>query len=380
MLVYITGTEYKNAIDNAIYDLQLDTDLLIGEPLISNNVNLLQVVKVSLCKNKEIDNLVIDLSVCNDSEDNIKKAIKQIRYFNSQCNVIIIATQYSIGDQILSDFVDMGVYGIITEEDLLEATLKEYVLNPVAYKEASIYKIEDDSKKKKLDLKSKAKKTLIKSKRNKTKVLIKPLKGKINIALAGTQNRVGVTHTSILLAYNLVKKGYRVALVELNNHNDFKELTKCYDYKCYENEISPIYRIENIDFYNNVTTEVFWKIQALDYDYIISDCGNYSELNFAEFNRADIKIFRFGSAPWEQKYLSELMKSGIDVLKNYKYCTIADSETQKDIKDEFDSLKLDVNFLKFNPDPFILDETILKLVNGYISEEKQGFLNKVLLW
>ena len=78
MLVYITGTENQKRIENAIYEIQMEYTLSIGEPIKSNNINLLQEVKSTLCKNKDITTLIIDLSVITNDDDEILKAIKII--------------------------------------------------------------------------------------------------------------------------------------------------------------------------------------------------------------------------------------------------------------------------------------------------------------
>ena len=58
MLIYITGTENQKRIENAIYEIQMEHTLSIGEPIKSNNINLLQEVKSTLCKNKDITTLI----------------------------------------------------------------------------------------------------------------------------------------------------------------------------------------------------------------------------------------------------------------------------------------------------------------------------------
>ena len=92
MLVYITGVEHQKKIENAIYEIQMENTLSIGEPIRSNNINLLQEVKGSLCKNKEITTLLIDLSVITNDDDEIIKAIKTLRFYNNECRFIIVAT------------------------------------------------------------------------------------------------------------------------------------------------------------------------------------------------------------------------------------------------------------------------------------------------
>ena len=216
MLVYITGTENQKKIENAIYEIQMEHTLSIGEPIKSNNINLLQEVKSTLCKNKDITTLIIDLSVITNDDDEIVKAIQTLRFYNNECRFIIVATERNIGDTLLSELVNLGVYNIVIDEDDMISKITHYTLNEATYKEASVFQVKEieEAPTKKRKIKTKGEKLSKQANTSKSKVILKPLKQKIVISLIGTQKRIGVTHTSITLAYSLMKKGYKVAVVE----------------------------------------------------------------------------------------------------------------------------------------------------------------------
>jgi anti-anti-sigma regulatory factor len=373
MLVYITGTENQKRIENAIYEIQMEYTLSIGEPIKSNSINLLQEVKSTLCKNKDITTLLIDLSVITNDDDDIIKAIKTLRFYNNNCRFIIVATEREIGDTLLSELVNMGIYNIVTDEDDMISKITHYTLNEATYKEASIFQIkeidEEPTPKKKFGKsKTKGEKLTKKFTESKSKFIVKPLKQKILISIIGSQSRIGVTHTSISLAFSLMKKGYRVAVVELNNNDDFKHLENCYENNVYSNDITKFIKIYQIDFYPNVELDTFNRIQGLNYDYIIIDNGDIENCNIAEHNRADVKLVCFGSKAWEQHLLAEIFELGEDITQNYRFITICDEKIKDEIIEELKPNK--VYFPKHNPEPFTEDEILIESIEGYLYEEE----------
>lgn len=371
MLVYITGTENQKRIENAIYEIQMENTLSIGEPIKSNSINLLQEVKSTLCKNKDITTLLIDLSVVINDDDEIVKAIKTLRFYNNDCKFIIVATEREIGDELLSELVNMGIYNIVIDEDDMISKITYYTLNEATYKEASVFQIKkndeaQNTKKKKS--KTKGEKLSKKSNVGQSKVILKPLKQKIIISIIGSQKRIGVTHTSITLAFSLMKKGYKVAVIELNNNDDFKYFANCYEHNIYSNEQLKFTKIYQIDFYGKVDNDSFNKIQGLNYDYIIIDNGDIENCNISEHNRADVKLVCFGAKAWEQQNLGVIFDLGEDVTNNYRFITICDEKIKNEIVDELSPNK--VYFPKYNPEPFTEDELLLKSLEGYLYEEE----------
>lgn len=376
MLVYITGTENKRIIENAIYETQMENTLSIGEPIIFNSVNLLQEVKGTLCRSKDIKTLLIDLSVISNDDEETIKAIETLRFYNNDCRFIIVATERMIGDPLLSELVNMGIYNIVIDEDEMLSKITYYTTKDATFKEASVYKSTEDIDEKNNN-KIKAKNTKLSKQMATKKVILKPLKQKVIISVIGSQNRIGVTHTCISLAYTLIRKGYRVAVVELNDNNDFETLVNCYDNNVYSNEISKFIKINQIDFYANVDIATFTKIQGLNYDYIIIDNGDIMNCDIAEHNRADVKLVCFGAKAWEQKYLGLVFEQGEEVIANYRFITLADEKLKEEIVEEMKPSK--VYFPKYNPEPFSEDNVLLNCLDGYLYEEEKPKRKRKLL-
>lgn len=381
MIIYISGIENSKKIENAIYELQMDHNIFVGEPIKNNSVDLLREVKSSLCKNKEISTIIIDLSVIINSDEEIIQAIKTLRFYNDQCKFIIIGLERSIGDTLLNNIVNMGIYNIITNEDELISKISEYSIQEASYKEASIYQIQEEEENKeniakKFRAKTKVEKIKDTAKKENKKVILKPLKGKILVSIIGTQQRIGVTHTAINLAYNLMKAGYRVAVVELNGQDDFKYLAQCYDNTKQVINACNCLKISKIDFFCNTTKNQFALIQGLNYDYIIIDNGNISNCDLAEHNRCDVKLVRFGSLAWEQHYLADFMNVDEEIIQNYTFLTMCDESIQKDISEELSPYK--VKFLNYKFDMFSENKSILQLIDGFLYEDtekkKKSFL------
>lgn len=381
MIQYITGSENKTAIDSALFDIQMEYNQAIASPIISNNLDLKKEVKINIAKNKDISTLIIDLSVCNNTDEELLSAIKQVRFFNDSCKFIIIALEKSVGDNLLSSLVDFGIYSIITNEDELIGKIKDYSIKAATFKEASIYKIqeEDNSSRKN---KSKTDKIKNNSKKNGNKIILKPMKQKITISICGTQSRIGVCHTGISLAYTLMKMGYVIALVETEKKDNFADLIDCYEANVYSNSFRSLFKINNIDFYSNTSQEELQKIQGLSYDYIIIVNGNFNDntIDFTEHNRADVKICVFGTKAWEQKYLLPVVGEA-NLLESHKFLTLCDEETQKDVSSNFKDLGIEKNiyFANYNPEPFTEDLKLLDLMQGFIYEEKKNdsFFKKI---
>lgn len=383
MLVYITGTENQKRIENAIYEIQMEHTLSIGEPIKSNSINLLQEVKSTLCKNKDITTLVIDLSVLINDDDEIIKALATLRFYNNDCRFIIVATEREIGDPLLSQLVDMAIYNIVTDEDDMISKITHYTMNDATFKEASIFKIkeieEEPKGRKKKEKKTKGKKLTEKAIKDsgnaKSKIILKPLKQKVIISIIGTQKRIGVTHTSVGLAFSLMKKGYRVAVVEFNSNDDYQYLSNCYENNIYNNEFTQFIKVYQIDFYTSVDKVTLGKIQGLNYDYIIIDNGEIDNCDMSEHNRADVRFVVFGSKAWEQHNLSKVFEQGEEITDNYRFITLADDKIKEDIIEEMKPSK--VYFPKYNLEPFSEDEILLNALEGFLYEEeapkKKGF-------
>jgi len=114
-----------------------------------------------LSKNLEkIEKIIIDITDFIDTKEEILKAITKIKIiYNIQ--IIIIALNFKVGDELLSDLFNIGIYDFIISKDE-EKQNEEWIksLNKNNYIDAVKFKINKNEKKIKRISKSKLKKNL----------------------------------------------------------------------------------------------------------------------------------------------------------------------------------------------------------------------------
>ncbi len=111
---------------------------------------------------EQFDKMVIDITSFTDSKEEIVKAITRIKVIYD-IQIIIIALRYKIGNELLSNLFDIGIYDFViskNEEEQNNEWIK--VLNKNNYIDAVKFKINTNEKKKKIKKvnKSKLKKNL----------------------------------------------------------------------------------------------------------------------------------------------------------------------------------------------------------------------------
>lgn len=179
------------------------------------------------------------------------------------------------------------------------------------------------------------------------------VKKTLTIGTLGVSGGVGVTHTSIMLAGYLSKKG-SVAIIELNDSKHFLEIGLIAG-----NESD----IENKRFiYNKV--HYFWDIDYSyfvtayreAYDYIILDLGSYhKQKNFEEYLRTDIRFVIAHGMDWKISELTSFYETtkSFDPNNNWVYLLpLMDSKTIKGIKS---LIKRKAYPIPYNINPFSLN-------------------------
>lgn len=111
---------------------------------------------------EQFDKIIVDITGFKDTEEEILKAITRIKIIYD-IQIIIIALNYKIGNELLSNLFNIGIYDFIISEDE-EKQNKEWVksLNRNNYVDAVKFKINTNDKKKKIKKisKNKLKKSL----------------------------------------------------------------------------------------------------------------------------------------------------------------------------------------------------------------------------
>lgn len=182
------------------------------------------------------------------------------------------------------------------------------------------------------------------------------------IAFVGATGGCGTTHTTFLFA-NILRKHYKVAVVEMNTSQDLKELQYSYSGSVEGN----VFRIKNVDYYKSVDEVQLIEISNQKYDFILLDLGSYQDMyDFDTFLRADIKIIMTHGSDWKTKHLHNFYKElgSRDIKKEWKICI---PFIPIKILDDFtDDYKNDIFTIPFHVNPFKLskeiDEELIRII------------------
>lgn len=151
VLVITNNDNTKNIVRKYIHLKEIVVEKLIGKFDI-------YIDKEFMKKNLEqFDKIIIDITDFIDSKEEILKAITRIKIiYNIQ--IIIIALKYKVGNELLSNLFDIGIYDFIISEDediQREECIK--AINKNNYIDAIRFKINTNEKKKKIKKVSKNK-------------------------------------------------------------------------------------------------------------------------------------------------------------------------------------------------------------------------------
>jgi len=360
MIFYITSPTYKEVISSVIKD---SDGFLLGGCEEGEDILLYSYVKVNNATTfSAIDCIIIDLNACADIDEKIIEALEMLRMTNDDIRIIILATMRHPGDALLTQCFQMAIYDIICTDDFLEIReeLKYCLTKGKQYKDALEFK---NASKEQVVVKTEVKKTV----------------NKVMIGICGTQRRIGTTHNSLLLANWLRKKGYMVALAELNHHGAFSEMANNMEIRISEDGS---FTYNGVDFYPQVDEGKLATILGKAYNFIITDFGAFKECDRVSFNKSDVRIIIAGAKAWEMPSVKELfsMVGEVDTLKRYHYCfNLTPDAWRADCKEGMGELN-QVHFLEFTENPYVAfdfsdAETILK---EYMPEkpvqQKKSFL------
>lgn len=233
---------------------------------------------------------------------------------------------------------------------------------------------------------------------------------RLAIGIAGTEHRVGCTHTAILLANYLRNQGYSVAVLEYAG-NEAAILEKI-GHSLSVSMGAGMFSYQGVDYYPNFLLNRLPEINTRNYHFMIVDFGVYSPEIREEFGRCIQQIIVSGSRKWERckirnvfDALAEVCKqnnvAGEDDVVNYEemdrqlscyhylFSPATDSE-RKNVIADMEPFK-NVYFSEYVTDPFRGEKcnALASIMNAYSMNKKSSdvdsqnsgsgkkFLNKV---
>lgn len=239
---------------------------------------LLPYVQQNINNFSMLDAVIIDLGALKDTDEQVLEAIQAIRFFDDKIRIIILAGQRLDCFKVMNQCFLNGIYNLILPGSYVEirARLSQAIVTGMSYKDALIFRDEEEFKK------------------NRKAVLGMDEKGTTKtIYLYGVTGRMGVTHCTITAAYTLYKNGYVVAIVDCSGGQDYSCLIR--ERENIDDAVNDCFRVEGIDIYPVPVAGVRLKEKA--YNYILFDKGeNYIG---KEAEEADEIILVCGSKPWE---------------------------------------------------------------------------------
>lgn len=176
--------------------------------------------------------------------------------------------------------------------------------------------------------------------------------GSNEIGFMGVESGVGVTHLSLMLAHHLSYQ-YKVALIEVNDSNDYENIRKIGEFKIKDNSY---FKCKGVDYFININYIDFISKYREKYEYIIADFGSHENIyEIEEFLRMDVKMIVGQVVDWKiekiYKFYSSINKQH-DIHKNWKYL-IPFMDSNDDISELTDKIDNPIYAIPFNKNPFI---------------------------
>lgn len=333
MVYYITSPTYKEVISSVISE---NEELLLGGCEEGEDILLYSHIKANNAITfSSIDCIIIDLNACADIDEKIIEALEMLRMTNDDIRIILLATMRHPGDVLLTQCFQMAIYDIICTDDFLEIReeLKYCLTKGKQYKDALQFK---NVSKEQVVVKTEVKKTV----------------NKVMLGMVGTQRRIGTTHNAMILANWLRKKGYMVALAEMNQHHSFEEISANMDLRVAEDGT---FTHNGVDFYPDVNESKLATILGKSYNFIIIDFGNFIQCDRVSFNKCDVRIVVAGSKAWEMPSVEKFFSlvGELETLKGYHYCfNLTPDSWRADCKSGMGELE-QVYFLEYTENPYI---------------------------
>lgn len=361
MVYYIASTIYHQTILSTVEE---SGQLIIGQQT-DNHIEFLKYIKNNIISLSDIEFLIVDLSALDDLDDDILQAFKMYRTMYDETRCIVVAPYRKAGDLLLSQLFALGIWNIIATNDYLEMKKGlELCLSQkgMSFKDALAFK--DVKKTEEIDL-------------NEVKAV-----SRVMIGFTGTQNRIGTTHSAVMLAGCLRKKGYMVATVEFNQSCTFQKIREDFGEKYHDHFY---FTLNGIDYYPDINRESFQKVLEKSYNFIIMDFGNFQECNLEEFHKCHVRLICAGSKAWELEYAASILQQYDDeILKHlHFYFNFTDKNYEKPIKKQMKNSKgesLNVHFLEYRSDPFNTEEfpAVEQLLGEYLRvfPKKRGWFGR----
>lgn len=365
MIIYLSAHNNSQILNEAIFICNKN----IQKAIIESELSLTRFIEGQKDQFQFVDEFIIDLTCIIDSRYELCMTLNAFRQEHNSTRIIILSPGRE-RDKLLSDIVNLGIYDIvISDGDELIKDLCYCIKDGMTYKDCAHFKIDPiENQLNNVFTKTKVKERII------IKNEVIQTVNKALIGFVGTQERIGVTHHTILTACLLKNNGFKVAVVEnrKNRNSTFEFIKDSF-------EIAPkdiqenCFTINLIDFYSSFNLTDLYKVLVKNYNFIIIDFGTFDCEYLAELNRCIIPVVVCGTKPWEIDQINKIFEStSEETLKEFYYLfNYTDLNKAELIIRSMGELRK-VFIADMTPDPFnTLDSPTLKIIlRKFLSFEK----------
>lgn len=206
--------------------------------------------------------------------------------------------------------------------------------------------------------------------------LVETIIGTVTIAVMGIEASSGSTHTAILIANYLERKGNKVALIEANSSNDFAKIANAYDGVMGLQNDEQYFTIQEVDYYKSNYRYDVAELLELEYDYIILDLGSHNSTKYMEeFYRSHVQVVTGHGSEWRQEKIYEFaqLHSHRD-QERWIFCLpFSDKQTRVDVEKRLGEGI--VTILPTHPDPYRnqreTDAVLESFLKEYMGQKRQ---------
>ena len=160
-----------------------------------------------------------------------------------------------------------------------------------------------------------------------------------------------MTHQAIILANYLRKKGFKVALVELNESGDLEKIAESYDLR----KSADFFVKDGIDYYPAANTDTMLSLGTRAYNFIVIDYGIYDRCDLDSYQHCSYKFIFSGIKPWEELNIQSVFEmgqaAGADLAEYYYYFNFCPDDVKADVRTGMAELDK-VYFCETHQDPF----------------------------
>lgn len=261
MVFYFASPKYNPLINKVL----TETDQVIAESIVGNDLFLKKTMKDKLASIASIDIIIVDFTALADTDAEIMEAVESIRIMDYKVRFIFVMPYKAEGDPFLKECFYAGIYDLIISDQYLEISeqLAVCVTDGMRYKDALKYRdaaINDQPKE-------------------------AAISRKTMIGIAGAGIRSGATHNSIVLGNFLRANNQMTAVLEYAQRPALQSVCEATGASFYN---EGYFSLKGVDYYPECDRERLTAVAGRLYDYIIMDFGNYADADQILFNKCDV--------------------------------------------------------------------------------------------